>query len=140
MKRKNSSRPSKLKRMRSLKVSGAGSTAEEPAGIPQCQPTPGPSGVRNDFRGEDAGPPQEDGFEEVGILQEDDKVSLEDEEKKDEGKKEIKKRRRCAALGFSQSIVERPPTYDKLIEGILWVAFPEELEMELEIPWEERFF
>ena len=29
--------------MRSLKVSGACSTAEEPAGIPQSQSTPGPS-------------------------------------------------------------------------------------------------
>jgi len=35
VKKKNSSRPGKLKRMRMrrLKVSGAGSTAEEPAGI-----------------------------------------------------------------------------------------------------------
>ena len=50
---------------------GAGSTAEEPAGIPQSQPTPGPSGVRNNFRGEVSRPQQEDGLEEVVILQED---------------------------------------------------------------------
>jgi len=87
-------------RMRSLKVSGACSTTEEPAGIPQSQSTPGPSGVRNDLRGEVSGPQQEDGFEEVVILQGDDEVSLEDEEKKDEDKKEIEKKRRSAALGL----------------------------------------
>ena len=83
--------------MRSLKVSGACSTAEETAGtgIPQIQSTPGPSGVRNDFRGEVSGPQQEDGFEEVVILQGDDEVSLEDEDKK-----EIEKKRRSAALGL----------------------------------------
>ena len=101
----------------------------------RVQPTPGPSGVRNDFRGEVSRPQQEDGFEEVVILQEDDEVSLEDEDKK-----EIKKKRRSAALEFSWRVIEQPPTYDELIEGILRVAFPEELEMELEIPWEERFF
>ena len=37
--------------MRSMKKSGAGSTAEEPAGTPPSQPTPGSSGVRNDFGG-----------------------------------------------------------------------------------------
>ena len=41
--------------MRRLKVSGAGTSAEEPAGIPQSQPTPGPSGARNDFKGEVSG-------------------------------------------------------------------------------------
>ena len=81
--------------MRSLKVSGACSTAEEPAGIPQSQATSGPSGVRNDFRGEVSGPQQEDGFEEVVILQGDDEVSLEDEDKK-----EIEKKIRSAALGI----------------------------------------
>ena len=81
--------------MRSLKVSGACSTAEEPAGIPQSQSTPGPSGVRNDLRGEVSGPQQEDGFEEVVILQGDDEVSLEDEDKK-----EIEKKRTRAALGL----------------------------------------
>ena len=116
-------------------MSGAGTSAEEPAGIPQSQPTPGPSGVRNDFRGEVSRPQQEDGFEEVVILQEDDEVSLEDEDKK-----EIKKKRRSAALEFSWRVIEQPPTYDELIEGILRVAFPEELEMELDILWEERFF
>ena len=94
-----------------------------------------PSGVRNDFRGEVSGPLQEDGFEEVVILQEDYEVSLEDEDKK-----EIEKKKRSAALGFSRRYLEKPPTYDELIERILRVAFPEELEMELEILWEERFF
>ena len=67
-------------------------------------------------------------------------VFLEDEEKKDEDKKEIKKKRRGAPRGFSLRVMERPPTHDELIEGIPMVAFPEDLEMELEIPWEERFF
>ena len=81
--------------MRSLKVSGACSTAEEPAVIPQSQSTLGPSGVRNDLRGEVSGPQQEDGFEEVVILQGGDEVSLEDEDNK-----EIEKKRRSAALGL----------------------------------------
>ena len=74
------------------------------------------------------------------IIQEDDDVFLEDEVEKDEEKNEINKKRRSAALRFSQRVIERPPTYDELIEGISRIAFPEVLEMELEIPWEERFF
>jgi len=137
VKRRNSSRPSKLKRirMRSLKVSGAGSTAEEPAGIPQSQPTPGPSGVRNDFRGEVSGPQQEDGLEEVVVLEEDDDIFLEEKEEKVQ-----KKKRMSAAPGFSRRVIERPLTYDEIIESILRSVFSDEEEMELEVPWEDRLF
>ena len=58
----------------------------------------------------------------------------------DEEKKEVKKKRMSAALGFSRRVIERPPTYDLLIEGVPKIVFPDELEMKMEIPWEERFF
>jgi len=137
VKRRNSSRPSKLKRMRmrSLKVSGAGSTAEEPAGIPQSQPTPGPSGVRNDFRGEVSGPQQEDGLEEVVVLEEDDDIFLEEKEEKVQ-----KKKRMSAAPGFSRRVIERPLTHDEILESIPRSVFSDEEEMELEVPWEDRLF
>ena len=130
---KTSSRPGKLKRMkmRSLRESGTGLTAGEPAEAPSSQPTPGSHGVRNDLGGVVFGPQQEDGYEEVVILQEDDEVFLEDEEKK-----EVNTRRRSAALGFSQRIIERLMMYDELIEGVPRVAFLEDLE----IPFDERFF
>ena len=59
MKRKKNPRPSKLKRMRmrSLKESAAGSTAEEPLGVSPSQPSPGSSGARNGF-GESVSGPQ----------------------------------------------------------------------------------
>jgi len=68
--------------MRSLRESGTGLTAGEPADAPSSQPTPGSHGVRNDLGGVVSRPQQEDGYEEVVILQEDDEVFLEDEEKK----------------------------------------------------------
>ena len=84
VKRKNSFRPSKLKRMRmsSLKVSGACSTAGESVGISLDQPTPGPFGVRSDSREDVAEPQQEDVLEDVVMLEEDDDVFLEEEEEK----------------------------------------------------------
>ena len=71
-------------------------------------------------------------------LDEDNKVFLEEEEEKEVEVREPK--RRSAALRFSRKVVERPPTYDELIEGVPQIAFPEDLDIELEIHWEERFF
>jgi len=111
-------------RMRSLKDSGAG----------------------DEFGGEVSGHQQEEGSEEVVMLQEDDEVFLvgeiEEEEKEDE-KKDVevpKSKRRSTAQRFSRKVVERRPTYDELIEGVPQIAFPDVLDIELEIHWEERFF
>ena len=41
---------------------------------------------------------------------------------------------------FCRRIFERPLTYDEIIEGVPRVAFPEELEVQFEIPLGERFF
>ena len=140
VKRKASKRPGKLKRMRmrSLKEKEAGSNVEELVGTPLSQPTPGPSGVRNDFGGESSGPQQEDGSKEVVMIQEEDEVFLDEEVEEEE--KEPKKKRMSAALKFSWRVIERPPKYNELIEGVPQNAFPEDLDMKLEIPWEERFF
>ena len=56
VKRKKNRRPGKIKRMRmrSLKESVTGSTAEEPAGTSPSQPSPGPSAARSGY-GEDVG-------------------------------------------------------------------------------------
>jgi len=45
-----------------------------------------------------------------------------------------------AALRFSSRAVEQTPTYDELIEGTARVAFPEEMDLELDVPWEDRMF
>ena len=140
IKRKALPRPGELKRlkMRSLRDGGVGSTAEESGGTSLDQPAPGSSGVRSDFREEVSKPQQEDDFEEVVILQGEDDVFLEEEEEK---KVEVTiPRRQSAGLRFSRKVVERPPTYDELIEGVPQIAFPEDLYLELEVPWEERFF
>ena len=121
-----------------MKASAAGSTAEEQAGILPSQPSPGSSGVRNGFEGIVSVPQKEDRCEEVVKLDEDHKVFLEEKEEKEVEVREPK--RRSAALRFSRKVVERPPTYDELIEGVSQIAFPEDLDIELEIPWEERFF
>ena len=36
--------------------------------------------------------------------------------------------------------MERTPTYDELIEGTARVAFSEEMDLELDVPWEDRMF
>ena len=140
VKRKKNPQPGKIKRMRmrSLKEDAAGSTAEEPVGNPLSQPSPGSSGVRNGSGGTVSGPQQEDSCEEVVMLDKEDEVFLEEEEEK---KVEVPiPRRQSAGLRFSRKVVERPPTYDELIEGVPQIAFPEDLYLELEVPWEERFF
>ena len=134
MKREKNPRSGKLKRMRmrSLKENAAGSTDEEPVGVAPSQPSPGSYGARNGFRESVSGPQQEDGFEEVVMV---------DEE--DEGEKEEKvpsPRRQSAALRFSRRVGERPLTYDELIEGVSRVAFPDDLDREVEVPWEDRLF
>ena len=61
----------------------------------------------------------------------------------DEGEKEEKGPspwRQSAALRFSRRVVEQPLTYDELIEGVPRVAFPDDLDLELEVPWEDRLF
>ena len=118
IKRKALPCPGKLKRlkMRRLRDSGVGSTAEESVGTSLDQPAPGSSGVRSDFREEVSKPHQEDDFEEVVILQGEDDVFLEEEEEKEERKEE--KKRMSAALGFSRRVIERPPTYYELIESV----------------------
>lgn len=72
------------------------------------------------------------------MLDEDDEVFLEEEEEREEEVPNPK--RRNAALRFSRRVVERPPTYDELIEGVPQIVFPEDLDIELEIPWKKRFF
>ena len=123
VKRKKNPRPGKLKRMRmrSLKESAAGSTAEELVGVSLSQPSPGSSGARNGFRESVSGPQQEDGYEEVVIVDEEDEVFLKDEREKEE---EVPSpRRQSAALRFSMRVVERPLTYDELIEGVPELCF-----------------
>ena len=135
VKQKKDPRPGKMKRMRmrSLKESMASSTAEEPAGIPPSQPSPGPSGVRNGFGEDVSGPQREDSYEEVVTVDEDDEVFLEDEEEKVSSP-----RRQSATLRFGRRVVERPLTYDELIEGVPRMAFPDDLDLELDVPWEDR--
>ena len=68
------------------------------------------------------------------MLKEDDEVILEEELEVGE-KKEVKvSKRRSAPLRFPRRVVERPPTYDELIEGVPRIAFPDDLDIELEIP------
>ena len=140
VKRKKNPRPGKLKRMRmrSLKESVAGSAAEEPAGVSPSQPSHGSSRERSGFGERVSGPQQEDRYEEVMMLGEEDEVFLEDEE---EGTVEVSSpKRMSAALRFSRRVIERTPTYGEMIEGTSKFAFPEEMDLELDIPWEDRFF
>ena len=51
-----------------------------------------------------------------------------------------KRRRRSASSGSSRRVVERPLTYDELIESFSRSVFSDEEKMELEIPWEDRLF
>ena len=72
------------------------------------------------------------------MVDEEDEVFLEDEGEKEE---EVPSpRRQSAALRFSRRVVERPLTYDELIKGVPRVVFPDDLDLELEVPWEDRMF
>ena len=137
VKRKSVSRPGKLKRlrMRSLRDSGVGSSAGESASTSLGQPVPGSSGARNGSGEEVSEPQQEASFEEVVVVEEDDDVFL--EEKEEQLRKE---KRMSAAPGVVRRVVDRPPTYDELIESVPRSVFSDEEEMELEVPWEDRLF
>ena len=137
VKRKSVSRPGKLKRlrMRSLRDSGVGSSAGESVGTSLDQPAPGLSGVRNGSGEEVSEPQQGASFEEVVVIEEDDDVFLEEKEEKVQ-----KKKRMSAAPGASRRVVDRPLTYDEIIESVPRSVFSDEEEMELEVPWEDRLF
>ena len=140
VKREKNPRSGKLKRMRmrSLKENAAGSTAEEPVGVSPSKPSPGSSGARNGLGENVSGPQQEDSYEEVVMVDEEDEVFLEDEGEKEE---EVPSPwRQSAALRFSRRVVERPHTYDEFIKGVSRVAFPDDLDLEVEVPWEDRLF
>ena len=72
------------------------------------------------------------------MLGEEDEVFLEAEEERTQ--EAVSPKRMIAALRFSRRAVEQIPTYDKLIEGTARVAFPEEMDLELDVPWEDRMF
>ena len=63
---------------------------------------------------------------------------LEDEREKEE--KVLLPRKQSAALRFSRRVVERPLTYDELIEGVPRIAFLGDLDLELDVPWEDHVF
>ena len=72
------------------------------------------------------------------ILDEEDDVFLEAE---DERTEEVgSPKRMSAALRFSWRVVERTPTYDEMIEGSARVSLLEEMDLELDVPWEDRMF
>ena len=95
VKKEKNQRSGKLKRMSlmSLREGAVGSSAEEPAGIPLSQPSPGLSRARNGFRVIFSRPQQEDSYE-------DDEVFLEDEGEKE---KVPLPRSQSAALRFGRS-------------------------------------
>ena len=140
VKRKKSSKPGKQKRLRmkSSRESVAESNAEEPVGLSPSQPSPGSSRGRSGFGESVSGPLQEDGSEEVVMLEEDDDVFLEAEEERTE--KVASPKRMSAALRFSRKVVERTPTYDERIEGSARDSLHEEMDLELDLPWEDRMF
>ena len=140
VKRKKNPKPGKLKRlrMRSSRESVAESNAEEPVGLSPSQPSPGSSRGRSGFGESVSGPQQEDGCEEVVMLDEEDDVFLEAEEGRTE--EVASPKRMSAALRFSRRVVEQTPTYDEMIEGSARISFPEEMDLELDVPWEDRMF
>jgi len=72
------------------------------------------------------------------IIDEEDEVFLEAE---DERMEEVASPKRfSAALRFSRRVVERTPTYDEMIEGSARVSRLEEMDLELDVPWEDRMF
>ena len=140
VKRKKSSKPGKQKRMRmkSSRESVPESNAEEPVGLSPSQPSPGSSRGRSGFGESVSRPQKEDGSEEVVMLDEEDEVFLEAEEGRTE--KVASPQRMSAALRFSRRVVERTPTYDEMIEGSARVSLLEEMDLELDVPWEDRMF
>ena len=139
VKRKKSSKPGKQKRLRMRSSRDvAESNAEEPVGLSPSQPSPGSSRGRSGFGGSASGPLQEDGSEEVVVLDEEDDVFLEAEEGRTE--EVASPKRMSAALRFSRRVVERTPTYDEMIEGSARVSLLEEMDLELDVPWEDRMF
>ena len=72
------------------------------------------------------------------MLGEEDEVFLEAEEGRTD--EVASPKRLSAALRFSRRVIEQTPTYDELIEGSARVSFPEELDLELDVPWEDRMF
>jgi hypothetical protein len=112
-----------------------GSSAGESVGTSLDQPAPGLSGVRSGSGEEVSEPQQEACFEEVVVIEEDDDVFLEEKEEK------VRRRKRMsAAPGASRRVVDRPLTYDEVIESVPRSVFSDEEEMELEVPWEDRLF
>ena len=140
MKRKKSSKPGKKKsmRMKSSRESVAGSNVEEPVGLSPSQPSPGSSRGRSGFGESVSGPLEEDGSEEVVILEDEEDVFLEAEEERPV--RVVSPKRRSAALQFSRKVVERTPAYDERIEGSAWGSTREEMDLELDVPWEDRMF
>ena len=140
MKRKKNPRPGKLKRlrMRRSRESVAESNVEEPVGLSSSQPSPGSSRDRSGFGESVSGPQQEDGCEEVVMLGEEDDVFLEAEEGRTE--EVASPKRMSAVLRFSMRVVEQTLTYDERIEGSDRVSFLEEMDLELDVPWEDRMF
>jgi len=140
VKRKKNPRPGKLKRlrMRSSRESVAESNVEEPVGLSSSQPSPGSSRDRSGFGESVSGPQQEDGCEEVVMLGEEDDVFLEAEEGRTE--EVASPKRMSAVLRFSMRVVEQTLTYDERIEGSDKVSFLEEMDLELDVPWEVRMF
>ena len=71
-------------------------------------------------------------------VEDDDDVFLEAEEERTE--KVASPKRMSAALRFSRKVVERTPTYDERIEGSARDSLREEMDLELDVPWEDRMF
>jgi hypothetical protein len=124
--------------MRSSRESVAESNVEEPIGLSSSQPSPGSSRDRSGFGESVSGPQQEDGCEEVVMLGEEDDVFLEAEEGRTE--EVASPKRMSAVLRFSRRVVEQTLTYDERIEGSDRVSFLEEMDLELDVPWEDRMF
>jgi len=72
------------------------------------------------------------------ILEDEEDVFLEDEEELPV--RVVSPKRRSAALQFSRKVVERTPTYDERIEESGWGSTREEMDLELDVPWEDRMF
>ncbi len=77
-------------------------------------------------------------MEEVVILEDEEDVFMEDEEELPV--RVASPKRRSAALQFSRKVVERTPTYDERIEEPGWGSTREEIDLELDIAWEDRMF
>ena len=72
------------------------------------------------------------------MLDEEDDVFLEAEEGRTE--EVASPKRMSAVLRFSRRVVEQTLTYDERIEGSDRASFLEEMDLELDVPWEVRMF